>query len=658
MRILKDRDNDIRRRGLCAMLTVLSLVISVASWNGAGTGAKAAGPSPTGRMKPASPSSGAIQGPSCVTPPANMISWWPGDGNADDLQDGNDGTLVNGATFATGMVGQAFSLDGVNDRVDVPDADNLDVTSQITLDAWINPASLGGRILDKISVGGTDGYALDTFGGNLRFIFGTQEVSGATTLPTNSFTHVAATYDFSTLRVYVNGVLDGELLAEELSLQPNDLPLRIGADQADASTFSGLIDEIEIFDRALSQPEIQSIFDAGSAGKCKTCVLTCPSDIVQPNDVGECGAVISYTPASSVCGAVTCSPPSGSFFAVGATTVTCTAAAGPTCSFNVTVNDTQPPTFTSCPSNINASTSGSCAVVNYTPIATDNCGSATVTCAPPSGSCFPLGTTTVNCTAMDASPDSPDADCSFTVSVDGCPISCPANIAASNAPGQCGATVTFSATAPPACGTVVCAPASGDFFPVGTTTVSCTTAMGGNCSFTVMVNDTQPPAISCPANVISVGGVVTYPPPTASDNCPGVIASCSPASGSTFPVGTTSVTCTAMDASGNTATCSFGVATFDICLQDDSISTRTVLFNSMTGDYVFCCGQFTLAGKGTVTRQGGNITLQHNAVDRRVLAKVSLSARSGIASLQSPPGSTKCTIADRDTRNNSCVCGM
>ena len=56
----------------------------------------------------------------CVPPPPGMVSWWPGDGNANDIQDGNHGTLRNGATFAPGKVGQAFSLDGVAASVDVP----------------------------------------------------------------------------------------------------------------------------------------------------------------------------------------------------------------------------------------------------------------------------------------------------------------------------------------------------------------------------------------------------------------------------------------------------------------------------------------------------------------------------------------------------------
>ncbi|MBI4451562.1 hypothetical protein HY642_06325, partial [Candidatus Woesearchaeota archaeon] len=62
----------------------------------------------------------------CVEPPSGMVSWWPGDNNANDIQDGNTGTLRNGATFAAGRVGQGFSLDGVDDFVSVQHNANLD----------------------------------------------------------------------------------------------------------------------------------------------------------------------------------------------------------------------------------------------------------------------------------------------------------------------------------------------------------------------------------------------------------------------------------------------------------------------------------------------------------------------------------------------------
>ncbi|MCM3677334.1 FG-GAP-like repeat-containing protein [Peribacillus simplex] len=154
-----------------------------------------------------------------------------------------------------------------------------------------------------------------------------------------------------------------------------------------------------------------------------------------------------------------------------------------------------------------------------------------------------------------------------------CPptIICPSDITVSNDLHECGAVVIYPPPTVSNCPGISasCNPPSGSFFPVGTTTVTCTaTDASGNqssCSFEVTVEDTESPTIICPADITvfndpgSSGEIVNYPPPTVSDNCPGVTFSCSPSSGSFFPVGTTRVTCTAIDAAGNTSTCSFRV---------------------------------------------------------------------------------------------------
>jgi hypothetical protein len=81
--------------------------------------------------------------PTCVTPPSGMVSWWPAEGDANDIQDGNDGTLENGAGFASGEVGQAFSFNGSNQDVLIGDPANLKLGS-LTVDAWVNPNALAG----------------------------------------------------------------------------------------------------------------------------------------------------------------------------------------------------------------------------------------------------------------------------------------------------------------------------------------------------------------------------------------------------------------------------------------------------------------------------------------------------------------------------------
>jgi uncharacterized delta-60 repeat protein len=243
-----------------------------------------------------------------------------------------------------------------------------------------------------------------------------------------------------------------------------------------------------------------------------------------------------------------------------------------------------------------------------------------------------------------------------------CSITCPSNIAVSNSPGQCGAVVTYVIPSGAGCGTVACFPSSGSLFPIGTTTVTCEPASGPACFFTVTVADTEAPTINCPTHITAVtppgsaGAVVTFPAPTASDNCPGVTTSCSPPSGASFPLGTSTVTCTARDAASHIATCSFTVTVFDVCLQDDSNPQTVLLFNSRTGDYRFCCSGTVLTGRGTASVRRSTIVLEHNTIDRRVIGRTDQAINTGSAAIQSPPGSLLCTINDRDLRNNTCSC--
>jgi hypothetical protein len=155
-----------------------------------------------------------------------------------------------------------------------------------------------------------------------------------------------------------------------------------------------------------------------------------------------------------------------------------------------------------------------------------------------------------------------------------CTISCPSNVIVGNDPGQCGAIVNYPDPNAISCGTVTCSPASGSFFPVGTTTVNCTTQAGPSCSFTVTVNDTENPVITCPAN-ITVGNdpglcsaTVNPGVATATDNCPGVTVSGTRSDGqplnAPYPVGTTTITWKATDAVGNMATCPQTITVNDV----------------------------------------------------------------------------------------------
>src|SRR5436309_5542880 len=136
------------------------------------------------------------------------------------------------------------------------------------------------------------------------------------------------------------------------------------------------------------------------------------------------------------------------------------------------------------------------------------------------------------------------------------------------APGACSQAIASSPAVSDNCpgATSVCAPASGCTFAKGTNAVTCTvTDADGNtatCSFSITVNDTEVPVVTCPANIMTntaPGGCEQIVAFTASvsDNCPGATVACTPASGSTFAKGTNTVVCAAADAAGNTNNCSF-----------------------------------------------------------------------------------------------------
>lgn len=127
---------------------------------------------------------------------------------------------------------------------------------------------------------------------------------------------------------------------------------------------------------------------------------------------------------------------------------------------------------------------------------------------------------------------------------------------------------------------------------------------------------------------------------------------CNPPSGSTFPMGFTTVTCTATDASGNTASCSFVVSTFDIAITDDS-GGGSAFLNSMTGDYMICCGGTIISGKGTLTKVGCILKVVHNPATKRVTITVDLCQKKGTAVVQMPPGVPLCTITDKDITNST-----
>jgi hypothetical protein len=224
--------------------------------------------------------------PPCVAAPSGLVSWWRGEGDANDSVGANSGVLFNGATFAPGKVGQAFSFDGVTSYVRIPDNPSLHLTNALTIEAWVYPTSAGSyyNIVSKWNLPDWLQTSYTTaLGPDGRLGFGvcasgdqsiTPPVSTTSTnsVPTNQWTHFAATYDGSALRVYLNGICEDQVPYNQ-GIFPGTDPLAIGSAGAFASgqvisPFAGLIDEPAIYNRALSAAEIQAIYYARSSGKC------------------------------------------------------------------------------------------------------------------------------------------------------------------------------------------------------------------------------------------------------------------------------------------------------------------------------------------------------------------------------------------------------
>lgn len=279
-------------------------------------------------------------------------------------------------------------------------------------------------------------------------------------------------------------------------------------------------------------------FTVANDAPSPSCTLTCPSDINVSNDGGTCGAVVNYiTPTAPNPATVSCDHPSGSTFSVGTTLVTCTSSAGPSCSFQVTVNDIQNPTITA-PAGFTVGTdSNSCVATGVSlgsPTTGDNCMVSSVTNNAPSQ--FPLGPTTVTWTVNDNHGHSATASQVITV-VDNTPPSLsvpPGSSAVANASCQAAIpNVVAGSAASDNCGsaTITQSPAAGTLVGLGPHPITVTATDGaGNHTDKVVnftVTDNTPPIITLngqsislwPPNhqyeTVSVSNLVA----SASDNC-------------------------------------------------------------------------------------------------------------------------------------------
>src|ERR1019366_1704639 len=264
------------------------------------------------------------------------------------------------------------------------------------------------------------------------------------------------------------------------------------------------------------------------------------------------------------------------------------------------------PIVLNCSSNITVvATNSSGATVFYSSSATGGCRVPSVSCSPPSGSKFPIGSTPVTCTASDTCGTT--TNCGFNVTVTRIPIAltCSSNITV-GATNSSGATVFYSSSATGGCSmpSVSCSPPSGSRFPIGSTPVTCTASdtcgTTTNCGFTVTVTRI-PIALTCSSNITVTAadpsGATVFYSSSATGGGRGPSVSCSPPSGSKFPIGSTPVTCTASDTCGTTTNCGFTVTVARIPIALTCSSNITVVATNSSGATVFYSSSATGGGR-------------------------------------------------------------
>jgi len=195
--------------------------------------------------------------------PTPVAAYGFGEGSGSVVGDGsgngNDGAVANAVWVAAGKYGKALSFNGTSSRVTVPDSASLHLSSAMTLEAWVNPAVVSAVWRDVIYKGDDNYYLEGTSDTASRPAAGGTcgHQYAAAALPVNTWTHLAVTYDRTTIRVYVNGT--------QVSTQPataaivsSTNPLSIGSDAIYGQAFNGMIDEVRVYNTALTQAQIQT----------------------------------------------------------------------------------------------------------------------------------------------------------------------------------------------------------------------------------------------------------------------------------------------------------------------------------------------------------------------------------------------------------------
>jgi uncharacterized repeat protein (TIGR01451 family) len=202
----------------------------------------------------------------CTPPPSGLVGWWTCDGTPNDIGGTNTASFGGGVVAANGYVAGALGFDGASGYV----ATLLDVQPgampSTTWEAWVYPTRLGGR--QQILSGDDGGYDRSVMvEGNNFGVFTGSGVWSPTAVTPNQWQHIAVVFTSTNIEFYVNGV--GFSYGAAPTFGGSTRRLNIGRNPAVLEYFQGLVDEVSVYNRALSQSEIAAIYAAGTDGKCK-----------------------------------------------------------------------------------------------------------------------------------------------------------------------------------------------------------------------------------------------------------------------------------------------------------------------------------------------------------------------------------------------------
>lgn len=239
--------------------------------------------------------------PLCRPHSQDILAWWPMDGDGTELIAGRDATTTGSGGFAQGHVGDAYAPEVYSPAVATSDPALYE--TEMTLSTWVRLDGYNFRIMPVLWSGGplaadvTSSYAIGIEGtrfrpGRVYFIVGDGErrdiVYSSQQLPLGGFVHLVATFDGQVLKLYWNGALEAQI-PQTVESYESPYPIQIGAIDNEGLTdkqywVDGIIDEVMLFDRALTPSEVADIFEAGAAGLCKSAYLDGDADGVLDSD--------------------------------------------------------------------------------------------------------------------------------------------------------------------------------------------------------------------------------------------------------------------------------------------------------------------------------------------------------------------------------------